>query len=507
MRTGSTDSGLALSSGSPETDPVPGGRRRRAARGTIINSAFLVGVGTLNLLKSLIVAGFLTASEFGVWSIVYFAFLFVGSLKLAAVSDKYVQQSEPDQERAFQKAFTLDLLSALILMAVMLVLAPVLALLYGQHELLLPGLALALLLPALALQSPIWIFYRRMDFLRQRLLISVDPMVGFLTTIPLAIAGLGYWSLVVGILAGAWAGGVLAAFMASPYPLALRYERVTMREYVAFSWPLLIAVGAGLLIAQLSVLFGELELGLAGAGAIGLAGTISAYADRVDTVITQTIYPAICRVRDRRDLLMEAFTKSNRLALMWGVPFGVGLSLFAADLIEFGIGEQWENALILLQVMGVTAAVNHIGFNWGAFYRAVGNTRPMAVVSVSALSAFMVAAVPLLFLYGLDGFAAGIAIMAAVTLATRWYYVTRLFPGFEIASYMLRAIAPTLPAAAAVLMIRTAFGIERSLEIALAELAVYVLVTAASTLVLERALIREVISYLHRTPPGELRAA
>jgi O-antigen/teichoic acid export membrane protein len=506
MKAGNTESGLAPSSSGFESEPLSGGRRRRAARGTIINSVFLVGIGTLNLLKSLIVAGFLTASEFGVWSIVYFAFLFVGSLKLAAVSDKYVQQSEPDQEHAFQKAFTLDVLSALIFMALMLLLAPALALLYGQDELLLPGLALALLLPGLALQSPTWIFYRRMDFLRQRLLISVDPIVGFLTTIPLAIAGLGYWSLVVGILAGAWAGA-LVALMASPYRLALRYEQVTMREYVAFSWPLLIAVAAGLLIAQLSVLFGEVALGLAGAGAIGLAGTLSAYADRVDTVITQALYPAICRVRDRRDLLMEAFTKSNRLTLMWGVPFGVGLSLFAADLIEFGIGEQWEEALILLQVFGLTAAVNHIGFNWGAFYRAVGNTRPLAVVSVAALSAFLAAPAPLLFAYGLEGFAAGMGVMAAVTLSARWYYLTRLFPGFEVASYMLRAIAPTLPAAAAVLIPRAAFDIERSLEVALAELAAYLLVTAVGTLVLEGPLIREAISYLRRTPAGELRAA
>ena len=35
--------------------------------------------------------------------------------------------------------------------------------------------------------------------------------------------------------------------------------------------------------------------------------------------------------------------KSNRLALMWGVPFGVGLTLFAADLVEFGIGEEWAS--------------------------------------------------------------------------------------------------------------------------------------------------------------------
>ena len=40
--------------------------------------------------------------------------------------------------------------------------------------------------------------------------------------------------------------------------------------------------------------------------------------------MTNTLYPAICAVRDRKDVLFEAFVKSNRLALMWALPFGFG---------------------------------------------------------------------------------------------------------------------------------------------------------------------------------------
>ena len=39
-------------------------------------------------------------------------------------------------------------------------------------------------------------------------------------------------------------------------------------------------------------------------------------------------------MKDRKDLLLEAFVKSNRLGLMWGMPFGVALALFAADLVR-----------------------------------------------------------------------------------------------------------------------------------------------------------------------------
>jgi hypothetical protein len=85
----------------PEGPPATG-RRRLAARGVVINSGFLVAIGTLNLLKGLIVAGFLTASEFGVWAIVVLAITIIAVIKQVTVGDKYVQQDEPDQEVAFQ---------------------------------------------------------------------------------------------------------------------------------------------------------------------------------------------------------------------------------------------------------------------------------------------------------------------------------------------------------------------------------------------------------------------
>lgn len=483
--------------------PPATGRRATTARGTVINAAFQVGLGSLNFLKSLIAAGLLTAADYGVWGALFLAVALIVAIKTSGVSDKFVQQEEADQVDAFQKAFTLELLTSVILVGAMLVFAPLLALAYGEQELLAPGLAIAGILPAFALQAPIWIHYRNMDFLRQRLLSATDPLTSFVVTIALAYAGLGYWSLVLGFLAGSWAAA-LAAVVSCPYPLRLRYDAGTMREYFRFSWPLVVAGASGLLIAQLSVFFGDVALGLAGAGSIMLAATFSAYADRIDTVITQTIYPAVCRVADDRVLLLEAFTKSNRLTLMWGMPFGVALTLFAADLVHFGIGDQWEEAIVLLQVFGLTAAFNHIGFNWTAFYRATGDTRPIAVVVAATTVTFCLTAIPLLLLFDLPGFAAGMAIVTVVALALRAHYVARLFDGFGAFAYFLRAIAPTVPAVLAVLAVRGLLDGERTVGLALAELGLYVAVTIAFTLLFERRLISEALSYLR---PGAGRAA
>jgi O-antigen/teichoic acid export membrane protein len=475
--------------------------REHAARGTIVNGLFTIGLYTLGLLRGFIVAALLSTSEYGVWGVVLITFTTLLWLKQVGVVDKYVQQDEPDQELAFQRAFTVELVVTGAFAALMLAAIPIVTLVYDDSQLAAPSLLVILALAAWTLQAPLWVFYRRMDFVRQRALQAIEPVLGFVVTVALAIAGAGYWSLVIGFVVGAWAGAI-AALRASPYRLALRFERGALREYVSFSWPLFLAAASSFVIAQSSIIVGDEVLGLAGVGIIALATSVSSYVNRVDEVITQTLYPAICAVQDRIELLFEAFVKSNRLALMWGLPFGVGLALFASDLVRFGIGERWQDGVLLIQAFGLIAGINHIGFNWDAFYRARGRTRPIAVWSFLCMVTFVAAAIPLLISDGLDGLAVGMAAMGAVSLAVRLYFLSRLFPAFQILRHVSRAIAPTIPAAGAVLLLRLIAGPAGSLGAALGELALYCVVTVAATLLFERALLREALGYLRPSPAG-----
>jgi O-antigen/teichoic acid export membrane protein len=455
----------------------------------------LSGLSLLSLLRGFVLAGFLARSDYGVWGVLAVTLGTLLWLRQVGVPDKYIQQDDPDQELAFQKAFTLELLLSLATMVLLAAALPVVVVVYGEEVLFWPGLVAILILPAGALQMPLAAYYRRMHFVRQRTLQAVDPVVGFVVAVALAAAGAGYWALIGGMLAGAWSAAAVAV-LKSPYRLRLRYDRGTLRSYASFSWPLFVASGSSVVIAQAAVLATEAHLGLAAVGAAALAAQITQFTDRVDRLVTGSLYPAICAVKDRADVLYESFVKSNRLALMWAVPFGFGVSLFAGDLVDFGIGEQWEPAVGLLQVTGAVAALGHIGFNWDAYFRALGNTRPMAVASAVAAVTFLAAGLPLLFEYGLDGLAAGIGLQMAAHVVCRGYYLQRLFHGFGFARHAVRALLPTVPAAGAVLAARLVESGERTGAIAIAELAAYLAITVGATWALERGLLREAAGYL-----------
>jgi O-antigen/teichoic acid export membrane protein len=475
--------------------------RSYAARGVVINSAFDVGLSGLGLLRGFVLAALLTRADYGFWGVLVVSLGLLAQLKFVGVSDKYIQQEEADQELAFQRAFTAELIATGIATVPMIVALPIIAAVYGHWQLVAPGLVLISVMVASALQAPIWIYYRRMHFVRQRSLAAIDPVVAFLVAVGLAVAGAGYWSLVLGVVAGAWSAAI-AAIVSSPYPLRWRFEPGSLKLYAAFSGPILLAAASSIVVANAAAIASNARLGLAAVGAVALAANISAFTSKVDDLVSGTLYPAICAVQNRLELLHESFVKVNRVALMWAMPFGFGLALFAADLIQFVIGEKWRPALVLLQVTGVVAALAHIGFNWDDYFRARAKTVPIAVVAVASTIAFLAVGLPLLFADGLSGLAAGFAAQAAIALALRAWYVSKLFDGFSFARHAWRAILPTVPAVLAVLLMRQLETGTRTAAMAIAELAVYLVTTVAATWLLEGSLIREAVSYVVRRGAG-----
>src|ERR1700722_750318 len=228
----------------PQTQPAPpparfaftGSLRSRAARGTVVNTAFSIALGGLTLIKGFVLAAFLTRADYGIWGVIVVSLSTLLFLKQAGIGDKFVQQEELDQEAAFQQAFTLELAFTAGCVVLIAIAVPILVLIYHLPQLVAPSAVIALALLVSVFQAPLWGYYRRMDFVRQRALQAVDPVVGFVVSIGLAIAGAGDWAFVGGLAAGACAAS-LVAVVRSPYPLRLRYERGTLSGYWSFSAP------------------------------------------------------------------------------------------------------------------------------------------------------------------------------------------------------------------------------------------------------------------------------
>jgi O-antigen/teichoic acid export membrane protein len=197
-------------------------------------------------------------------------------------------------------------------------------------------------------------------------------------------------------------------------------------------------------------------------------------------------------VRDQTRTLEEMFVKSCRASAIWSVAFGAGFVLFAPDLVHFALGSKWDGAVLLLQGLGVAAAVYQLGFGWIAFARGLGRPRPPALEAVVAVAVFGLVAVPALVLWGRGAYVGAMIGSSVAVLAVRAYFVRRMLPGVELGRLLVRAVWPVVPAIVAVVALRLIlWGGERHLAQAIAEVVVFLGVYAYATWASERPLLRE----------------
>src|SRR3954471_2423926 len=449
------------------------GLRARTARGGVVNAVFLSGAELLVLAQGLLATALLGPDAIGLYGVVTTTAMTIVALRRVGIDEAFVQTEADDEEAEFQRALTVELALGLLGALAVAALAPVLAAAYDDDRLLGLTLAVSYLPVAFALQAPQWVFFKRMDYVRLRSLQAIVPLVTVAVTVPLLLAGVEVWALVIGPFCGN-AAAIAAAWRASPYRFRLRPDREAARRYLRFSWPVFVTSAIALLVAQGQIAVFGLDDGLVAAGWITLAATLTRYADRADQILATTIYPAIVRVRDRVDVLEELFAKANRLTLMWAFPFGAGLALFGGDLIVFVLGDQWRGAIVLLGGMAVAVALQQVGYSWFAFYRARGESWPQAVESVAFGVSFAVFAIPGALAGGSWGFVAGRVGCTACVLAVRQVYVRRLLPGVRLGAIALRAAVPVVVASLPVVALRFAlWGGERTFAQALVELAVW----------------------------------
>lgn len=469
--------------------------RTRTVRGVLTNALFMGGSEVLAVAQGLIVTVLLGPQTIGLYGIVTTTAVTVAALRRVGIDEAFVQQREPDQEAEFQRAFTLELIVGGAFSLVLLALAPIVTVVYGDNRLLALMAAVAYLPTAFALQAPTWIFFRSMDFVRVRTLQSLVPVVTFCVTVPLAALGVGVWSLVIGPAVGNTIA-VVAGIAVSPYRLSLRYDRAARARYFRFSWPVFVAAGSLLLVGQGQVLAFTLHGDLAAAGYITLAVTLTRYADRADQIIATTIYPAICVVADRTETLREMFLASNRVALMWVLPFCAGFILFAPDLVHFVLGAKWQPVVLLLQGLAGAAAIQQLGYNWFSFYRARGDSARQAVEAAVTAVTFLGLAVPGLLIWGPGGFIAGRLASALLVLVVRRIYVRRLL-AVELATLWVRATAPIAAGAVVVLALRAlVWSGPRSLLQAAIEVIAFLAVSGGLTWLTERALVVDLLGQL-----------
>lgn len=425
------------------TAPVAEDLRGKSVRGgaaVALTQAVQFGLG---LASTMVLARLLTPADFGVIAMVaaFSSFLLLfQDLGLGLVT---VQRADLSHGQV-SALFWINAGLGLLISGMMAASSPLVARFYAHPELV--GVTLALsanfALGGLSVQHNA-LLRRQMRFVALGVVSVVSQALGIAAAIGSALAGAGYWALVVMALvqqAAAAAGAWIVCGWKPGWP----QRWVGLGSMLRF--------GAGLtgfnLLTTLSRNLDNILIGrAAGAATLGLYqksySLLLMPVDRIRGPASAVVVPALSRLQHDPDRFKAYYLGAIRMVVAAGMPAVVFLFVFANDVVLLVLGGQWLDSVVLFRLLAPAAFVET--FNTVGSWACVPMGRSARLVRWQAIATPVMV---LSFLVGVRWGASGVAI--AVSLTT----VALRLPAIL---YMLKG-SPVRPADLLIALARPAFA-------------------------------------------------
>lgn len=241
------------------------------------------------------------------------------------------------------------------------------------------------------------IMKKELNFKSLGIIKIISKLIPFIVTIPLALFGYGYWSLVIGSLAGELVGMILCLYFGGFIP-SFTYQTEFFRRIFSFSsWAYLESI-LEWLIANISVLVLATLYGMAALGVFKVAvNLVTQITSSVYALYANVYKSAIAREQFEPERFKNMFLTFQKYASVFSLPLGVGVFLFRDTATRLLLGENWMDASTLIGLYCLSCTMS---ISFGNFYsdaiRAKGYPKLLVIVDGIYLALIM------LLLYSAD---------------------------------------------------------------------------------------------------------
>ena len=312
--------------------------------------------------------------------------------------------------------FWINVVAGVILGLLLSAFAPIISSFYHEPRLFWVTIVLAtgFLFNAAGVQHSA-ILQRQMRFTALAKIQIISLVVSTALGIGLAVAGFGYWALVVMSVTLPLVSTACFWLATSWIPGSPR-RNVGLRPLLRFGG----TVTLNSLIIYLAYNLDKILLGRYwGAEVLGLYGRsyqiISIPTDNLNSAVGEVAFAALSRVQDDPKRLKSYFLKGYSLVVALTVPITIIIALFSHDLIVVILGAKWNDAAAILQLLAPTILIFALKSPVGwllASTGMVGRCLKIGLVITPVVTVAYVLGLP----YGPKGVAFGFS--AAMTLLT-----------------------------------------------------------------------------------------
>ncbi|MCX7883744.1 MAG: lipopolysaccharide biosynthesis protein [Caloramator sp.] len=331
-------------------------------------------------ITNMILARIITPEAFGVVATVTMIMSFADMFTDAGFQKYLVQHEFKDENEKFKNAnvaFWTNFGISVFLWMIIIVFREQIAVLVGNPGL---GNVIAIACVQLLLTSfssiQMAIYRRDFDFKTLFLVRIVAIFIPFVVTIPLALLGLSYWSLIVGSIVIQFSNAFIMTIKSKWKPYFF-YNIKILKEMLSFSiWSLIEAISIWFTSwADVFIIGTALNQYY-----LGIYKTSIAMVNALMALITASIVPvlfsALSRLQDDEEKFNNMYLTTQRFVSIFVFPLGIGIYLYSDLATRIMLGSKWKEASSIIGVWALTSSIMIVLSHFNSeVYRAKGRPK------------------------------------------------------------------------------------------------------------------------------------
>lgn len=432
----------------------------------------------LGFISTLILARLLLPADFGLLAMATSLIAFLELITYLGLETALLRDQETTLEH-FNSVWTLNVLTGLGIAVLMVALAIPAAHFYREPRVTLVIWALAVGPLVQGFENVAVVNFRKeMRFDRDFSYMFSKRLVGFATTLTLALTLRNYWALVGGMLAGRVSGVALSYFLQSFRP---RFSLGSLHDLMHFSKWLMLQN----LIQFLKTRSSDFIVGrIAGSSALGIFSVAAEISNMPGTElvapINRAILPAYMNLAKDLPALRREFLSVMSMVALLAVPAVAGLAVCAPFMVLALLGPKWVQAAELIEILAFYGITQVMQSNAYSAFLALG--KPQVFIWITSIHVAILVSLLVAFTssHGLNGAAWAYVLSSVLIMPVDFYFITR-FMGLRPNAYIsrlwrpvvgaglmyvgVRTLGPPLPGAVAIPTLQALHGLVTSIAI------------------------------------------
>lgn len=211
----------------------------------------------------------------------------------------------------------------------------------------------------------------------------VAVCIPFIVTVPLALLGLSYWSIIIGLIVTQLSNALILT-VRSKWKPQFYYKIEILKNMLSFSiWSLIEAISIWLTVwVDVFIVSTTLNQYY-----LGIYKTSTMMVNILMSLITASIVPALfsalSRLKNDESRFRNLYYSMQRIVSIVVFPMGVGVYLYRDLATKILLGDQWTEASEIIGIWALTSAINIVFAHFcSEVYRSQGKPRLSFIVQI-----------------------------------------------------------------------------------------------------------------------------